>query len=397
MILFKLNKRQLVIVTGVAAAVIAFGFVVFRMGPLAPTKITVTQVKSESLTPSVFGIGSVEARQSWLMGPTVAGRVLHVHVDVGQTVKAGQLLAEMDPVDLDQRLQAQDAALTKAVSIEVAVNAQVADTQARRAFAMTNLNRQKELARQNFISPSALEGKEQELQSANAALAAAQANLQAAKQDTRRLQSERAAASLQKQNTRLLAPADAVVISRDAESGSTVVAGQPVLRLANPASLWVKLRVDQARSTGLAVSLPAQIVLRSRPHQVLAGKVDRVELQADAVTEERIAQVAFEQIPAGLSIGEMAEVTLQLQPTEPALVLPQASAQTHQGRTGAWRLKDGALDFVPVQWGAVSLDGRVQAISGLSSGDTVVVYSEKPLSAGARLKVVDTLVKKPQP
>ncbi len=242
----KFNKRQLVIVAAVAAVVVAFGFVVFRIGPLAPTKVTVTQVKCESLTPSVFGIGSVEARQSWLMGPTVAGRVLRVHVDVGQPIKAGQLLAEMDPVDLDQRLQAQDAALTKAVSVEAAVNAQVADTQARRAFAMTNLNRQKELARQNFISPSALEGKEQELKSADAALAAAQANLQAAKQDTRRLQSERAAAALQRQNTRLLAPADAVVISRDAESGSTVVAGQPVLRLANPASLWVKLRVDHA-------------------------------------------------------------------------------------------------------------------------------------------------------
>ena len=105
MILFKLNKRQVVIVLGLAAAVLTFGFVVFRMGPLAPTRITVAQASNERLTPSVFGIGSVEARQSWLMGPTVAGRVLHVHVDVGQMVKAGQLLAEMDPVDLDQRLR----------------------------------------------------------------------------------------------------------------------------------------------------------------------------------------------------------------------------------------------------------------------------------------------------
>ena len=393
----KFSQRQLVLVAGLAAAVVAFGFVVFRMGPLAPTEITVTQVKSESLTPSVFGIGSVEARQSWLMGPTVAGRVLRVHVDVGQAVKAGQLLAEMDPVDLDQRLQAQDAALSRAASVQAAVQAQVADAQARHQLATTNLNRQKELARQNFISTSALDGREQELQSAQAAHQAAQANLQAAKQDAHRLQAERAAVLQQRQNTRLIAPADAVVISRDAESGSTVVAGQPVLRLANPSSLWVKLRVDQARSTGLAVGLPAQIVLRSSPQQVLAGQVQRVELQADPVTEERIAQVAFESMPTSLSIGEMAEVTVKLQPSEQALVLPQASLQTNQGRTGVWRVKDGALDFVPVQLGAASLDGRVQAMSGLASGDTVVVYSEKPLSTGARYKVVDTLVKKANP
>ena len=125
--------------------------------------------------------------------------------------------------------------------------------------------------------------------------------------------------------------------------------------------------------------------------------MERVELQADAVTEERIAQVMFDQIPAALSIGEMAEVTLQLQETDPALVVPQASVQTHQGRTGAWRLKDGALNFVSVQWGASSPDGRVQALSGLASGDTVVVYSDRPLSVGTRFKVVNSLVNKAQP
>lgn len=393
----KLNQRQAVVVIGVTAVIAALGFVAFRIGPLAPIKITVTQIKSESLTPAVFGIGSVEARQSWLMGPTAAGRVLRVHVDVGQVVKAGQLLAEMDPVDLDQRLQAQEAALSKAVSVEVAAKAQVADAKARRELATTNLNRQKELARQNFISLSALEGREQELQSADAALQAAQANLEATGQDAQRLRAERAAVSLQRQNSRLVAPADAVVISRDAESGSTVVAGQPVVRLANLASLWVKLRVDQSRSSGLETGLPARIVLRSRPQQAFAGKVERVELQADAVTEERIAQVAFERIPTFLSIGEMAEVTLNLQPTANVPVVPQASVQTHQGRAGVWRLKDGALDFVPVQWGVASLDGRVQALSGLVAGETVVVYSEKPLSAGARFRVVDALVKKVKP
>ena len=113
MTLSNIKKRQVLVATSAAIVIVALGFVATRMGPLAPTKVTVTQVKSESLTPSVFGIGSVEARQSWLMGPTVAGRVLRVYVDAGQAVKAGQLLAEMDPVDLDQRLQAQDAALAK--------------------------------------------------------------------------------------------------------------------------------------------------------------------------------------------------------------------------------------------------------------------------------------------
>lgn len=395
--ILKFNKRVALWVTVSLVLLAALGFVAFRMGPLAPTKITVTQVKTESLVPSVFGIGSVEARQSWLMGPTVAGRVLRVHVDVGQEVKAGQLLAEMDSVDLDQRLNAQDAALSKAKNVELIGKAQVVDTKARRELAHANFKRQQELARQNFISPAALEGRDQELQSADAAYLAAQANLQVAKQDSMRLQAERAAVALQRQNTKLIAPADAVVISRDAESGSTVVAGQPVLKLANPSSLWIKLRVDQGRSSGLEVGLPAQIVLRSRPQQSLMGKVARVELQADAVTEERIAQVSFDRMPSALSIGEMAEVTLDLKATANALTVPQASVQTYQGRSGVWRVTDGELEFVQVQWGPASLNGRVQVIEGLKTGDTVVVYNEKPLMEGASFRVVNALVKKTKP
>ncbi len=395
--LIRLNKQQLVVIAAGSVFVALLGFVAFQMGPLAPTKLTVAQVKSESLTPAVFGIGSVEARQSWLMGPTQSGRVLKVHVDVGQSVKTGQVLAEMDPIDLDQRIQAQEAALAKASSVEMAAKAQLADSQAKRELASANLARYQSLVTQNFISSAALESRVQEQHSADAAYRAAQANLQAAKQDTNRLQAERAGAMQQKQNSRLLAPADAIVVSRDAESGSTVVAGQPVIRLFDPKSLWVKLRVDQARSSGLVSGLPAQIVLRSQAAKTWEGKVERVELQADAVTEERIAHIGFDSMPDSLSLGEMAEVTLQLKPIAQAMVLPQASVQTNEGRTGVWRLKEGALAFMPVQWGATTLDGQVQVLSGLALDDTVVVYSEKPLSEGVRFKVVDALVKKAQP
>lgn len=395
--LIRLNKQQLVVIAAGSVFVALLGFVAFQMGPLAPTKLTVAQVKSESLTPAVFGIGSVEARQSWLMGPTQSGRVLKVHVDVGQSVKTGQVLAEMDPIDLDQRIQAQEAALAKASSVEMAAKAQLADSQAKRELASANLARYQSLVTQNFISSAALESRVQEQHSADAAYRAAQANLQAAKQDTNRLQAERAGAMQQKQNSRLLAPADAIVVSRDAESGSTVVAGQPVIRLFDPKSLWVKLRVDQARSSGLVSGLPAQIVLRSQAAKTWEGKVERVELQADAVTEERIAHIGFDNIPNSISLGEMAEVTLQLKPIAQAMVLPQASVQTNEGRTGVWRLKEGALAFMPVQWGATTLDGQVQVLSGLALDDTVVVYSEKPLSEGVRFKVVDALVKKAQP
>lgn len=377
------------------ALLAAMAYVLTRTGPLAPTRITVTEVATGRLQPSIFGIGTVEAQRSALIGPTVPGRVLSVAVDVGDAVQAGQVLAEMDPVDLDQRLAALNASIARAASGEAAAQAQVADATARQRLAEINAKRNQALAEQNFISATALEARQQERLSADAGVLSAQANLRGQGQERQRLVAEQQALAQQRRNVRLVASSAGVVVSREAEPGSTVVAGQAVLRLVDPASLWVKLRVDQGRSGGLAAGLPAQIVLRSRPAASVPGRVARVELQADSVTEERVAQVAFDSLPSGVAMGELAEVTLALPPTPEALLLPNAAVQHWQGETGVWRLRGGSPEFAPVRLGLRSLDGQVQALDGLAAGDTVVVYSEKALKPGARVSVVDALVKAP--
>lgn len=373
---------------------IAIVFVIRRAGPLAPVRVTVVQAAEGSLTPALYGIGTVEARRSYLIGPTTAGRVLRVLVDAGDTVKAGQLLAEMDPVDLDNRLAALDASTARGTSAIAAAEAQTADAAARRDLAAITARRYVELGQQSFMSTGAVEAKVQEQTSAEAGARAAQANLSAAKQDLSRLKAERAGLVQQRQNARLVATQDGVVLSRDAEPGSTVVAGQSVLKLVEPGSLWVKARFDQGRSAGLAPGLAADIVLRSSAATRLRGKVARVELQGDSVTEERVAQIAFDALPAGISVGELAEVTLRLPATARSLLLPNAAIKRHGGQTGAWVLNDGSPRFAPLRLGQTSLEGQVQVLEGLKADNRVVVYSEKEIDAHSRIQVAQSLVER---
>ena len=193
-----LTTRRVLIATLAIALVGTLAFVSLRTGPLAPIKVTVAQPTEGSMSPSIFGIGTVEARRSWMVGPTIAGRVLSVKVDVGDRVKAGQLLAEMDPVDLSQRLSALDASVARASSAQSAAQAQLADAQAKRALAASNAQRNQDLARQNFISAGALEATVQTQASAEAAVQAAQANLAGAGQDQTRLKAERAGLAQQR-------------------------------------------------------------------------------------------------------------------------------------------------------------------------------------------------------
>lgn len=379
-----------------AMLVIGFGVVIARSGPLSPIQVTTLRVESGSLSPAIFGIGAVEARRSYLIGPTAAGRVKAVHADVGETVKAGQLLAEIDPVDLEERLRSTEAAYARAASAVSAAAAQRKDALARRQLAELNAQRYRDLGGKNFVSASAVEGKQQELDSAQAAVDASEANLQGARQDQLRLKADQEGIRQQRGNLRLLAPRDGLVISRDAEPGSTVIAGQAVLRMVEPDSLWIKARLDQGRSRGLAVGQAVDIVLRSNASTALAGKVARIEPVSDSVTEERIAQIVFERIPEGLSIGEMAEVTVMTGAAQSGLLVPNAAIKQMPQGSGVWKLKEGKPSLAPVKLGSTSLDGKVQILDGLAAGDEVVIHSERDLSEGARIKVVSQLVGKPK-
>jgi HlyD family secretion protein len=173
-----------------AVLIVGFGWVVARSGPLSPIRVTSLRVEAGALSPAIFGIGTVEARRSYLIGPTAAGRVRAVHADVGERVRAGQVLAEIDPVDLDERLRSSEAAHTRATSAVAAAEALRKDALARRQLAELNARRYRDLGGRSFVSTSAVEGKQQELDSAAATLEASEANLQGARQELRRLQAD---------------------------------------------------------------------------------------------------------------------------------------------------------------------------------------------------------------
>jgi HlyD family secretion protein len=116
-----------------------------------------------------------------------------------------------------------------------------------------------------------------------------------------------------------------------------VVAGQAVVELVDPASLWVNTRFDQVSAGGLAAAQPAQVALRSRRGELLAGHVLRTELRADAVTEELLAKVAFDAMPRPLPpIGERAEVTVRLPALPAGPSLPNAALQRQGQQIGVW-------------------------------------------------------------
>lgn len=387
-----LSKK--IILIGLAAGIVAgVGWLVFQHGPMAPNRVTAATADISDLHSSVFGIGTVEAQRSYVIGPIAAGRVRRMLVDVGDAVQAGQLLAEMDPVDLDERATAAQSALRRARYAAEGAAAQVRDNAARYRVAASNAERYVALGKQAFLSPSAVEAKQQEALSAQAVLSATDAAQQAARQDFDRLAAEQAAIGKQRSNLLLRAPIAGIVTARDAESGTTLVAGQSALRMIDPASIWVKARIDQARSGGLKTGLPVSVVLRSKPHDAFSGKLARIELNGDSVTEERLVTVAFDQIPPAITLGELAEVTITFPVIASALTIPNAALRKIGVEDGVWQLHGNRLKFQPVRIGERTLDGKLQVLSGLAQGDRMIVHSERELHEGDKVSIVESLAK----
>lgn len=372
------NRRTVAIVAVLVSLAALLGYVALRSGPLAPLAVTLVKVEQRALRPALFGVGTVEARQVHRIGPTAPGRLLRLAVDVGDTVKAGQLLGEMDPVDSDDRLRSQQAVVQRTATT-------LQDAAARQAYADAQARRYEALYTEKATSEEARSARRQDLALANAALATVREDLARAQSDLQALRTQRA-------SLRLVAPVDGVVTTREVEPGTTVVAGQAVVELVDPRLLWVNARFDQVSAGGLAAAQPARIALRSRPGQSIGGQVSRTEMRADAVTEELLAKVSFKAAPQPLPpIGERAEVTVDLPPLPEGPVIPNAAVQRLNQRIGVWTALGDSPVFVPVKLGRADLEGHVQVLDGLKVGDTIVLHSERALGTRDRIHVVDRI------
>lgn len=373
-----IQGRTLALLAIIIPLLALFIYVGLRSGPLAPVAVTVASVESGAITPALFGIGTVESRYTYKIGPIFAGRVKSLDVHVGDQVKAGQVLGGMEPVDLDDRVRSQESVLKRAEAV-------LQESKARQVYAQIQAKRYEQLLSVQAVSEESVATKKQELQVANAELSVAQADLA-------RAHSDREGFIAQRSNLRLIAPVDGVVAVRDADPGTTVVAGQAVVEVIDPKSLWINVRFDQINASGLAAGLPTRIILRSRSGQILKGSVLRVELKADAVTEEMLAKVTFDNQPDSLpSIGELAEVTVDLPALPTVPLISNAAVQREGDKVGVWQIVDGDLHFSPIKLGASDLNGYVQVLEGLNKGDQVVTYSEKALKVGSRIHIVDRI------
>ncbi len=367
----------LLLLLGVAIALILI------RGPLAPTRVRTAPVAQGTLRPAAFGVATIEALRRYDIGPNHGGRLLRLDVDHGDRVARGAVIGMMDPVDLPDRLRAVDKAIEAAEHTVDAADARLRELAQRLQLARDDARRYRALRKQQQVSKEAAEAKATTARALAEQYRAAEANLESSRHQLEKAHAERDAVQALLDDLRLLSPADGVVIARRVEPGSVVMAGTAVVQTMDPKTLWARARIDQKAAIGLRLGQAARIALRDG--RELPGRVARIELIADSLTEERWVDVAFTRLPNDLAIGMLANVTIELPAVEGVPWIPAAALHWVDGRAGAWVLKDGKAHFRPLQIGARDPSGKVEVRSGLSNGERIIVHSARHLHEGDRL------------
>ncbi|HVI59499.1 MAG TPA: efflux RND transporter periplasmic adaptor subunit [Luteimonas sp.] len=325
--------------------------------PASTLAVTLVRAQPRPIERTVVVSGPVAAWEEMQLGVEISGaRVTALNVDVGQAVRKGQVLLELDHRSLDSELQQAKAAL--------------AEAEAGVALARANLSRGEGLAKDKYISASQLD----ELR-ATRTQAQAQRNTARAARD---------AAQLRRDFAQLRAPADGIISKRLVQPGQVVAAGSELLRLIRDGRLEWRAELPEGElalvGPGATVRLPAR-------GGTITGRIRAVSPGVDSQTRTGTIYADLP-VPGPLQPGTYVEGRI-VTGKATALTVPAASVVQRDGHAYVFTL-DGkrVAHRVRVRTGA-RVDGRVEIVEGLETGDAVVAQGAGFLGDGDSVRVVD--------
>jgi len=308
--------------------------------------------------------GVVRARYESSLGFRVPGKIVERRVNVGESVKAGEVLA---------RLDAKDLALSEASS-----KANVAAQEASFEIEKADLDRFQGLLAQGFISRADYERQAAKLHAAQAQLEALRA--------TYRVSANQA------QYADLVADHAGVISGIAAETGQVVAAGQPVVNLAWSGEIEVASDIPEDQVHRIHIGMDVQVSLWTDEKTVVSGQIRELSSNADPATRTYSMRVQLPHPPDTIRLGMTASVRIPGADTPPVFRVPVASFTEVNGRKGVWILEGASTTARFREVTTLGVSGNDLLVgSGFSEGDRIVTAGAGFLHEGQKVRPLTDL------
>lgn len=335
--------------------------------PPAPRPVVALPAHADGAAPSRTLPGDIQPRYATPLSFRIAGKIVERKVRLGDAVKADQVVALLDPSDVEKNAASAQAQLDAA--------------QHRLAFAKQQLDRDRAQARENLIATAQLEQTEDAYASALAQRDQAQQQAALAKNQLR--------------YATLVADHAGYITAEQADTGQNVSAGQPVYQLAWVGDVDVVSDVPEAALASLAPGHAATVTLPSLPGRSFAAKVREVAPAADPQSRTYRVKLSLDKPDPAVRLGMTADVAFDVAPADgdDARITLPATALFHDGQQPAlWvvRAKDDTLELRRVE--VARFNERTITVSrGLKPGERVVLQGVHTVSAGEKVRAVAPL------
>jgi RND family efflux transporter MFP subunit len=302
----------------------------------------------------------VRPRHEVRLGFRVAGKVIERPVEVGSRVRAGQLLARLDPADL---------ALASA-----SAKAQAASLETERNLAAVELKRYRDLRERNFISQAEFDRRASTLE-------VSESRLQAAFAQARQSSNQMAYSALH-------ADSAGVVTGIEADAGQVVAAGQTIVRLAREGEIEALFAVPEAQREMIQKGAELSVTLNAYPGRSWKARLRELSPAADPVTRTYAARATILEAREDIELGMSARVLAKPATAAPRIEVPVSALFTRGDKPQVLLVEQGTVRPQEVTTAGVSNE-RVAIAAGLKPGDVVVAAGAALLRPGQRVRVLE--------
>jgi HlyD family secretion protein len=367
--------------------------------------VSVARAARTSLVISVEYPARVHAAREIVVGPKVAGRVSSVSRDVGQAVRAGDVLFTLEAADFEAQSRQAQAAVDSAQAnltrtSDSSLSSQVLQAQAAVQQAQVQYDTAKDLAdRTDKLFNDGTASRQQrdnaaaQRDSAAIAMDTAKKNLALLQEksgpqstglastqvDQARAQSELAQSQLS--NAIIRSPLTGVVASRSVDPGELVAAGTPAFVVMDTSSLTAEASLEESTVRSLHRGQSVTVHVDASGPEALTGIVETIAPAADARTQGWLVKVRVSAPPASVRPGMFARLSFPVDERPQALVVPNNAVVMESGVAYVWVVSGGAVKKTAVQVG-VADDAVTEITSGLSDGASVVTEGQSFLNDG---------------
>lgn len=348
--------------------------------------IVVTNVVERPLVDSVVASGTIRPVQEVFVQPLVEGMSIKtLKFDVGDRVKAGEVLAELNRDALLLQKSQLAANRAKAEAGLAQYKAQVIEAEANANDAVRQRDRAENLSRNGTVSTSQVEQLTASADAAQARLNAARQAVSVGEADIKVVDEQAKNIDLNLERTAVTAPVDGLISARDAKVGAIASgAGTPLFTMIRDGAIELVADVSEGDIRRIKVGQPARIAIAGSRDEV-EGKVRLVSPVINATTRLGSVHIVIDE-KSGAKSGMYANARIIIAETT-APSLPQSAVTTERNGTTARKVVDNVIKQVTIEIG-IQDQGFVQILSGLSTGDMVVAKAGAFVRDGDRISPI---------